>query len=31
VSGNHLNLIKEPYVTELAAKLSECLGRNTGA
>ncbi len=27
VSGNHLNLIKEPYVTELASTLSECLGR----
>ena len=27
VSGNHLNLIKEPYVTELAVKLQNCLER----
>ncbi|MCU1268149.1 MAG: amino acid adenylation enzyme/thioester reductase family protein [Acidobacteria bacterium] len=25
VSGNHLNLIKEPYVSELAVKLQNCL------
>ena len=25
ISGSHLNLIKEPYVGELAAKLRECL------
>jgi amino acid adenylation domain-containing protein len=27
VSGNHLNIIKEPYVTELAVKLKNCLER----
>ena len=27
VSGNHLNLIKEPWVTELAGKLQNCLER----
>jgi thioesterase domain-containing protein/acyl carrier protein len=27
ISGNHLNIIKEPYVTELAAKLHACLRR----
>jgi amino acid adenylation domain-containing protein len=27
IPGNHLNLIKEPYVAELANKLTECLQR----
>lgn len=27
IAGNHLNIIKEPYVGELAAKLGQCLDR----
>jgi amino acid adenylation domain-containing protein len=27
ISGSHLNIIKEPYVTELASKLQACLER----
>jgi len=33
IPGNHLNIIKEPHVAELAKKLTECLQRaqNAGA
>jgi thioesterase domain-containing protein len=27
IPGNHLDIVKEPYVQELARKLSDCLGR----
>jgi len=31
IPGNHLNIIKEPHVAELANKLTECLQRAQNA